>query len=155
LDNLPMPGMVAALGLDQVISVVDLKARKHYTLYPKVKAYHEEAFLQNVVVTNEVKLARESLGREIVDGHLCEKEKVTLPSNDKAGEGAMILWHPRDFKGFPVRIEIRADGLLRIRFRDVKLVKLDQKFFEVPADYKKFDGIASIVQSQSLQKGSP
>lgn len=79
---------------------------------------------------------RVAAGKEILDGHSCQIEEVTLSSaTPGASRLKMKLWQAEDLQGFPIKIEFPApEGRKNatIRFRNVILGPQDPTLFLRP-----------------------
>jgi len=80
--------------------------------------------------------SRKSLEPEIVDGHTCAVEAVTMRSSAQAAYNLKV-WSASDLRGFPMRIET-ADGPapITVTFRNVALDPVrDPAIFQVPEGF--------------------
>jgi hypothetical protein len=82
------------------------------------------------------KVERVSAGEEVLDGHSCQIEDVTVSSSTPgAAPLKMKLWEAQDLQGFPIKIEFPAPGGKRnaaIRYRNVMLGPQDPTLFLRP-----------------------
>ena len=104
-----------------------------YTLYPNVKKYlvHTE----NGERGERPKVEKTNAGSETIDGHLCDKFKVTVTYKDgKAEEG--FIWNARDLGGMTIRSEVEnRDVKVTTDLRNIVLKSSPPSVFEVPAGY--------------------
>ena len=73
-------------------------------------------------------------GKELVDGHSCRVEDITISSPQLPTPMKMRLWEADDLKGFPIKIEVqRRSGVnSTIRYKNVVLGPQDAKLFRHP-----------------------
>jgi len=124
-------------GLDRLVSVFRPDKKATYVIYPGVQSYQEVALVKGEADAFEkgLKLEKNSLGKETIDGHPCVKNKVII-SNGKAPVFEALTWNATDLKDFPLRIEMKEKvNTIRMSFSQVRFVKPDAKQFEIPAGY--------------------
>jgi hypothetical protein len=73
---------------------------------------------------------------EIIDGHKCQIETVTLTKKDFPMTVKMRLWEAEDLGGFPIKIEVEPDPGAKIvsTYTDVSVEPPDPKLFAHPAN---------------------
>jgi hypothetical protein len=79
------------------------------------------------------KFERTPVGKETVDGHVCQVEDVivTLPKNPSKPK--FRLWEAEDLQGFPIKVETRGGPMHQeIRYRNVVLGPQDPTLFIFP-----------------------
>jgi hypothetical protein len=126
-------------GWDRLVSVFRPDKKTNYIIYPGVQSYQEVALVKGEADAFEkgLKLEKNSLGKDTVDGHPCVKNKVII-SNGKAPVFEALTWNATDLKDFPLRIEIKEKvNTVRMHFSQVRFVKPDAKQFEIPAGYSR------------------
>ena len=124
-------------GLDRLVSVFRPDKKATYVIYPGVQSYQEVALVKGEAEAFEkgLKLEKNALGKETIDGHPCVKNKVII-SNGKAPVFEALTWNATDLKDFPLRIEMKEKvNTIRMSFSQVRFVKPDAKQFEIPAGY--------------------
>ena len=76
---------------------------------------------------------RSSAGTDIVDGHACKVENLTITPHDGRQPSKMKVWEADDLKGFPVKIEMTSNrGPVTIEYKDVSLNQPDASLFSHP-----------------------
>jgi hypothetical protein len=140
-------------GMDQTIVIARPDKQLTWSIYPRAKSYAEIAMSKEEVAaqTASYKLDKSPEGRETVDGHACEKNKITLMSDKGEKAGEATVWSATDLRSFPIQIRmaIDADNTMFIRFREVKLVPPDAKEFEVPGAMTKYDSPEALLDALS------
>lgn len=111
-----------------------------YTLYPEKKKYTEHKFSEKeAMAEKDFKIEKVKIGEETIDGHPCDKYKVTVTEKD-GDKITSIVWKAKDMNGFMLRAETEDKGAKSVvTFKKVKLGKQDPKLFVVPPDYTKSD----------------
>ncbi len=141
------PTALKQMSMDQTIIITRPEKKLTYSIFPRAKAYAEIPMNKDETAAMQInfKVASTPLGKETVDGHPCQKQKVTLTGDNGAKEEATV-WNATDLKDFPVQIQMVADtsSILTVKFRDVKLGKPDAKQFEPAADLKKYDSVEAL-----------
>jgi hypothetical protein len=85
--------------------------------------------------TPGAKIERVAAGKEMVNGHSCQIEDVTVTS---AKPGSlplkMRIWEAEDLKGFPIKIEVDRAGKTKsiIQYKNVVLARQDPTLFIHP-----------------------
>jgi hypothetical protein len=79
-------------------------------------------------------VTRISAGKEMVDGHSCRVEDITVSSPMLSGPQKMRFWEAEDLQGFPLKIEFVLPGGRGpvIRYRNVVLGPQDPTLFLHP-----------------------
>jgi len=138
------------MGMSRTISIVRPDMRKTLSIYPDLKAYAEIAMSKEEAMgaDENFKAQQTALGKETVDGHACEKNKVIL-TGDKGEKQEATTWNATDLKGFPIRIRMSADADLTVimDFKDVKLARPDAARFEGPAGMTKYSSNEELMRS--------
>ena len=87
-----------------------------------------------------------NLGQEKIDGHACEKNKVTGTAENGQKFGA-IVWNAKDLKDFPIQMQMtQEDTTVLMHFTNVKLARPDVKEFEAPAGFTKYATVEKLTQ---------
>ncbi len=148
------PGMADQLKqmkMAHVISLIRPDLKKVYVMYPDQKVmlagpYEEES----VTVTPEAT----SLGKEVIDGHPCDKAKVRIA--DPRQKLDATTWRATDLKNFPIQIETKDQGMTSfLRFRQVQLSKPDAKLFDAPTDFTEYQDQMALMQGVMKKMGEP
>jgi hypothetical protein len=99
--------------------------------------------------TPGAKIERVTAGKEIVNGHSCRIEVVTVTSAKPGGQPLkMKIWEADDLKGFPIKIEVDRAGTTKsiIQYKNVVLGPQDPTLFIHP------NSCQSLPQKQSAAK---
>jgi hypothetical protein len=144
------------LGMDQMTTILLEDKNTIISIYPGLKAYAESPMPKDEIAAKAItyKVTKTRLGKETIDGHLCEKESVTL-TDDKGMKQHAIVWSATDLKGFPVQIQITEDdSTLMMRFKDVKLGRPYESSFQPTPGFSKFDSVDALMSSAITHKMS-
>ena len=150
--DIPAAAMTALkqLGMDQTSVITRPDQKLTYSIYPRAKAYAEIAMNKEETAALEAnfKVERTALGKETVDGHACQKDKVTF-TGDKGQKLETTVWSAADLKDFPVQMQMAADpnANMLIKFREVKLVRPDARQFEPPTGLTKYDSAEALKEA--------
>ena len=112
------------MSMDQTVVITRPDRKVTYSIYPRAKAYAEIPMPkeETAVLDTNWKLEKSPLGKETIDGHSCQKDKVTF-TGDKGQKAEATVWSAADLKDFPVQIQMAADAdtTVLVKFRDLKL----------------------------------
>jgi hypothetical protein len=137
------------MGMDQTVVIMRPDKKVTLSIFPRAKAYAEVPMTreETLAVDKNYKVQKAPLGKENVDGHACEKNKVIL-TDDKGTRDEATVWNATDLKDFPVQMQIPVDkdSTVVIKFRDVKLGRLDPGQFEAPAGLAKYSSAEALLQ---------
>jgi hypothetical protein len=145
------PGAAAGLkqmGMSQVISLVRPDKSSLYIIYPDQKACLVMPLAESEAGASQAapKLKKTPLGKETIDGHPCEKNKVVL-TTEKGQPLEAITWNAPDLKNFPIQIQTsEKDTSSVMRFKDVQFVRPAASQFEVPAGYDQYQDVQQMMQ---------
>jgi len=133
-------------GMGAMVSIVDPEAANDrggkgvaYTLFPARKTYMKHALspstpVQDKATPADVKI--EELGKETVDGMLCDKRRLTLVEGAGQPAHVVLVWTAPAVRNMPVRFESLDQGMpVRIAFRDYRFDKPAASLFVVPSNY--------------------
>jgi hypothetical protein len=143
------PAQVAQMkqmGVDKTVSIVRPDKKMSYVVFPNLKSYAlmEMTDKQVADAMDESKIEKTSLGKETLDGHACEKNKMIV-TDDSGEKHEVLVWNATDLKGFPVQIQTDEQGKkMTMKFKDVKLEKPDAKLFEPPTEFTKYDSMQAM-----------
>jgi hypothetical protein len=124
-------------GMDRVISIFRPDKKTTYVIYPGVQSYVSIPLAKGEAeaVEKGLKLEKSPLGNEIIDGHSCVKNKVTV-RNDKTTVLEAITWNASDLKDFPLQIQMKEkDNRVVMRFSQVRVARPDARQFDPPTSY--------------------
>ena len=142
-----------AAGLDKLSTVVRSDRKSALLIYPAVQGYVEMPMSKEEVAdaARKFKVEKTKLGRETVDGHSCEKNKVII-SDDTGVRHEATVWYAPDLRNFPLKLQMpQKDTTVVMLYRDVKLVQPDPKQFEAPAAYAKHASAEQLMQSAMMR----
>jgi outer membrane lipoprotein-sorting protein len=152
--NPQMAGQMKQMGMGEIVTISSPDKKAVWMVYPGMQAYVENPVQDASAATTaaDYKSEETELGKETVDGHACVKKKVVVTGKDgKAHEST--VWSATDLKGFPVKIETNEGGqTMTMSFKDVKLEKPDAAQFEPPADFKKYDNMMTMMQTEMMKR---
>jgi len=78
---------------------------------------------------------RVAVGKETVEGRMCQVEDVTVSGKDLPVATKLRFWEPEEWKGFPIKIEdLNSKGSRVVRFKEVVLGPQDPTLFIYPED---------------------
>jgi hypothetical protein len=152
--NMP-PAFIPTLrqfGMDQAVIISRPDRKVVLSVYPRVKSYAEIAMTKDeaAAADKSYTVAKTVMGQETIDGHHCEKNKVTL-TGDKGEKVEALVWNAPDLKDFPLQIQVAADAdsTVVMKFKEVKLVKPDASQFEAPAGLTKYTSAEALYEVMS------
>jgi hypothetical protein len=143
---------IKSMGMDQIITIARPDKHIAYIIYPGMLSYVESDLPDSAAsTTNDYKVETVAIGQETVDGHPCEKNKVTVTDKDGKHHES-IVWDATDLKKFPMEIQT-ADGGSKVTmlFRNVSLAKPDAALFDAPPAYAKYDNVQTLIQQQVMK----
>ncbi len=142
------------MGMDKMTVISRPDKKVSYYVYPSMNAYFESPLKEAAPaqVSSDYKLEVTELGKEVIDGHECVKNKVVGTDKDGKKEEATV-WNAGDLKKFPLRIETVEDGKQVVKlFKDVKLTKPDAALFDAPAGSTKYDSMMALIQGEMMKR---
>ena len=140
-------------GLDKLSTVVRPDRKVAMIIYPAITGYVEMPMSRDEASDMErnYTVSRTKLGKETIDGHPCEKYKVTLTSNNGASQEAIVSY-ATDLREFPVKIEMnQPDTQLVMLYKEVKLVRPEARLFEAPTGFTRHANLELLMQSAALK----
>ncbi len=93
---------------------------------------------------------RVSVGKETVDGHVCDVEDVTIHVANRPEPAKIRLWEAEDLDGFPVKVETKMHQV--IKYKNIVLGPQDPTLFIFP---KKTCQVAEKTIGKVPSPGSP
>jgi hypothetical protein len=84
---------------------------------------------------------KSSLGKETVDGHPCEKNKITMTDSDGKTTEALV-WNASDLKDFPVQVQMKekSDTVILL-YKNVQFTKPAATQFDAPTGYTVYNSM--------------
>jgi hypothetical protein len=143
------------LGMDQAVIINRPGEKIILTIYPKVRAFAEAPMSKDEIAASEkiYSIKKEKAGRETLEGHSCEKNKVIL-TDEKGVKHDATVWNATDLKDFPIQIQmtetetaVKRDSTLIMKFRDIKLGKAEPSRFEAPAGITKYKNVDALMDA--------
>jgi hypothetical protein len=144
-------------GMDQVIDIARPDKQLTWSVYPHAKAYAEitNSTEERTALAAKYTFEKSPVGTENVDGHACEKDKVTLtgPKGEKTEE---TIWCAKDLRSFPIQMQLPADAgsTVWLKFQDVRLTPPDAKQFEPPTALSKYNSSEALIAALSKRAGA-
>jgi hypothetical protein len=136
--------MFKQMGMDRMVTIVRPDKQTVFVIYPGLAAYAETP-----VPTAELQMV--AAGNEVIDGHPCQKKKLSISSKDGKQEG--FIWQATDLKDFPIKIEITlTHGSTLTTYTGIRFEKPDAKLFEPPAAYEKYDSVEMMIRVAAMKR---
>jgi len=146
------------LGMDQTIVISRPDKKMVLSIFPRAKAYAEIAMSKDEAVAagKNYVITKAPLGKETIDGHPCEKDKVTL-TGDKGDKLVTTVWYATDMKDFPVKLEMPSEegSVVIMKFKEVKLVRPELKEFEAPAGLTRYASGEALLDAMAKTQTNP
>ena len=102
-------------------------------------------------LASNYKVEKSKLGTENIDGHSCEKNKVTV-TDGKGTRQEAVVWNATDLTGFPVQMRMsQPEATVVMHFTEIQLARPDAKQFEPPTGFTKHDSMEKLVQAATLK----
>ncbi|MBM3821340.1 MAG: hypothetical protein FJ404_00355 [Verrucomicrobia bacterium] len=140
--------------MDKMIAITRPDKRLSYSVWPGLKSYLETALTGTVesAVPNASKMEVTLIGKETVDGHPCEKNRVVV-TDAQGTRHESTVWNATDLKQFPVRIETMSQGQsMRLDFQEVKLAKPAGELFEIPSGYTRYANMQEMMMTEMTKQ---
>ncbi len=99
------------------------------------------------------KFERTPVGKETVDGHVCQVEDVTVTLPKHPAPATFRLWEAEDLQGFPIKIETKTHRV--IRYKNVVLGPQDPTLFIFPDDCQSEKTIKVHPSTSAKPKNAP
>jgi len=141
------------IGMDRTVSIVRPDKQVVFVIYPSLRAYAEIPMAkdQNGNANQKYKIDSTPLGSETVDGHACQKNKVTVSGADGDKHEA-IVWNASDLKNFPVKMQMMQAGVTTLmKYSNIKFDKPDAKLFDAPVGFDKYDSMEKMMQAAIMK----
>ena len=132
------------LGLDKMITIVRPAEEKTFTVYPGLQSYVALP-VDKGEKEGALKVEKTELGKEMIDGKPCTKNKLVF-TDAKGEKFEATVWNATEMKDFPIQTRmVLKENVVINKFTSVKFEKPPASAFEIPADYKKYDSIQSMM----------
>jgi hypothetical protein len=150
------PGAAAqmkAMGMDVIVTITVPEKKISYLIYPGMQSYVENPITKGGDDSpDDFKIETTEIGKEIVDGHDCVKNKVVVTGKDGTKHESTV-WSATDLKKFPIKIESNEQGQkVSLLFKDVSFKKPDAGMFEVQSGFTKYTNVQSMMQEVIMKK---
>ncbi len=144
---------MAAIGMDEVITVTPSDKKNVYMIYPNVHSYVDMAIPASAAASaGNFQMSKTKLGEETVDGHACEKYDVTVTNADQSND--FTVWNATDLNNFPVKIAMNNQGMnVTITFQNVSFAKPSADLFQPPAHFTRYGSMQDLMQSAVMNHG--
>jgi hypothetical protein len=146
------------LGMDLTVVISRPDKKVVLSIFPRAKSYIEVAMSKDEAMAADKTYAinKVPLGKETIDGHPCEKDKVTLTAG-KGDKLEPIVWYATDMNNFPIRIEMPWENgtVVIVIFKDVKLTRPEAKQFEAPAGLTRYTSGEALADAMAKTQTSP
>lgn len=145
--------MMKQMGMDKMVTIVLPEKKVMLMIYPALSGYTEMPLPKDEAETvqSNFKIDKEKLAKETVDGHPCDKCKVTM-TDDKGQKRDATVWQATDLKDFPIQMQMtEKDTTVVILYRDIKFAKPEASQFEGPAGFTKHDSMQAMMQGAMMK----
>jgi Domain of unknown function (DUF4412) len=144
-------------GMDQTTVIARPDRKLTWSIYPHAKSYVEIPMTKEEVAAQAAhyQFDKSPQGRETVDGHDCQKIKVTL-TDPRGDRTEATVWMASDLRSFPIQIQmaVDTDNTMVLSFRDVKLAAPDEAVFEAPGALTKYESGEALLSARSKQSSA-
>ncbi|MDR3458810.1 MAG: DUF4412 domain-containing protein [Verrucomicrobiae bacterium] len=143
-----------AMGMDTMVSISRPDRKVAYIVYPGMQGYVETPLTDknDSASADDFKSEITELGKDVVDGHDCVKNKVVVTAKDGTKQESTV-WNAKDLKNFPVKIETTDQGRkTAMFFKDVTLAKPDAGNFETPSGFTKYASLQEMMQAVMMKQ---
>lgn len=143
--------MLKQTGMDKMVTVTRPDKLVTLMIYPGLQAYAEVPMTPEEASTKDLKIEKTAAGKEIIDGHPCSKNKITV-TDAKGKKHEATVWNASNLKDFPIQMQIQEDGMVTtIRQTEPKFEKPGASLFDVPAGYTKHANVQALMQAAMLK----
>jgi len=143
-----MAASIRQMGLDKMVSIVRPDKKITLFIYPSLRGYAEVPMSKEDAASLDKKYAVETtkLAQETIDGHSCQKNKVTA-TGDNGQKFDAIVWNATDLKSFPIQMQMTQEQTTVImHFTNVQLTQPEAKHFDAPAGFTKYATVEKLTQ---------
>ncbi len=139
-------GNMENIGIAKMVSLVLPEEKGMIVLFPELKFSAPVALSETDLPVAGFQVKKRRAGKDTILGKSCVRQNVVLEEPDGTRTDATV-WEDPGLKDFPVRMLFRpATGSMMMTFSQVKLTPPAEDLFKVPSDYRKFSGIANLMQ---------
>ncbi len=117
-----------------------------YTLYPNVQKFIVHTETEDPA-GEKPRVEKTKVGSETIDGHPCDKFKVTITyKTEKPQEG--FIWNAKDLGGMTIRSEVEnKDFKITTDLKNIVLKSSPPSVFEVPQGYTEAKNFMELMMS--------
>ena len=122
-------------------------------IYPGLQGYVEQPRPEKEAAPapSQIKVSLTDLGKEIVEGHACVKQKAMVIFGEGTPYEATV-WRASDLKSFPVKVEMAGTkSPTTLTFKSVDFTKPSPDSFEAPKDFTRYDNPQSMLQQGMMR----
>jgi hypothetical protein len=136
-----------ALGIDNIIVVMDTQKTKILFLFPKLSGFVEveppSDLTDGIRQMSRVRIDKVGLGTEWIDGSWCAKAQFRDPSSPRV---TGTMWQRLDLHDFPMKIELSSKGdVMKIVTKTVDFSKPAMTYFEPLQGAKQCTNFAELI----------
>lgn len=143
--------MLKQTGMDKMVTVVRPDKQVTLILYPGLQAYAEVPMNPEEAATKDLKVEKTAAGKEIIEGHPCSKNKITV-TDAKGKKQEATVWNASDLKDFPIQVQIQeAKTTTTILQSEPKFEKPEASLFDAPAGFTKHANMQALMQAAMLK----
>jgi hypothetical protein len=156
--NMP-PGaaeQMKKMGMSEMVSIALPDKKENYIIYPGLKAFAVVPFKDAASEKDDkTAIQKTELGKETIDGHPATKCKVAF-KDDQGTNQVATVWYASDLKDFPIKIEMtQHDMPITLTFKEVKLEKPEDSLFVPPADFTRYNDVATLMRETMMKRFAP
>lgn len=157
LKSKDLPSGAAAslkqLGMETASTLILPEKGASYVIYPGLESILRVPLKPEALKSSgkDLRLEREEMGRETLDGHPCIRYRVNVSGASGATQKA-LTWNAQDLNGFPVQIQVLdGDHLVIMRFRKPNLAAPVASLFSLPGGYAQYDSQQALMQAVMMK----
>ncbi len=143
--------VMTSFGYNQLTHLVRLDRGLVWQVVLAQRAYCEEridwrAALSRTNALRDVRIEQQPVGWENIDKQPCTRHR--LMAWDGVSQPAHVgnLWRRRDGSRFPVQVQLKTvETAIQINFRNVNMVQVDSRLFNLPSGYKRYDSLEEMA----------
>ena len=141
------------MGMDRTVIISRPDRQTSYLIYPGLNAYAELPLKESGGTNSgDYQIGTLKLGVETIDGHECDKNKVSV-TNKLGKVQQATVWNARDLKNFPIQIETEQKGNpVKMKFKGVKFEKPAAAQFDPPADCTRYENVQALMQKEVMKR---
>ncbi len=145
-------GAMQSIGMARMVSLVDPKEKGMTVLFPDLSAYSKVSMAEADLPDDGFKVSKRPAGKDTVNAQACVRR------GDARGQRGSGRWKPRPgarHRKFPGHMLFQQKGSMLMDFRNVKLAAPADDLFKVPAGYKSFASMSTLMQEAMTRALTP